>query len=647
MNNLEIALSYLKKGLSIIPLYSPEMVKINHPKSFIEELRREFAKNDASDNPLPKDTITEKVLTDHCKKPCISGWKEYQKRLPTRDEVNHWFTVNPSANIAIITGAVSNLVVFDLDSGAAVEYIQEIGEFPESTAIANTGKGQHIYMRHPGFHVNNQVDTNLGMDIRGDGGYVVAPPSMHGSGRIYEWVEGSSILDLDPSPCTPWMIDYLKNVSSNNVATDKKQTAATEELEESIPLDDKTIKAITEIKDQEPKIQETKQDEYLDLLKNGCIKGKRNQSATRLIGHLLKTGMKEPEVWEMIQLWNRDKVKPPIDHNELKKTFESVKEIEKKSQATKTAAQIINIDIFLDDVNGTVNEFKENYVRIPFANTNLKNLENNMNGGFAGGRFYLFGGVPASGKTVLLNNIADNICLNGYPVLFFSYDDGRSELRYRTLSRFSGQSIEEFNRRTIRDIGAICQEPTVKEIMSRKYIVERNIPIEKWTDLIEQIKRKHGKPPVIIIDYLTKLRTEKGNSDERLRVNDILSKLTEIAKIHNTPVIVISELARDSYKSGQRLTMASFKESGAIEYEGSWLGILAAVEEKNGEYIVKENSDSIIKHDGNVDLIVFKTKRGTGATGRIPLKINKTQMTVRDRDVGPVVTKKKKISQFE
>ena len=150
------------------------------------------------------------------------------------------------------------------------------------------------------------------------------------------------------------------------------------------------------------------------------------------------------------------------------------------------------------------------------------------------------------------------------------------------------------------------------------------VPVEKWHDLIEQIKKKHGKAPVIILDYLRKLKSEKSNGDERLRVDGLLSNLTDIAKTHNIPVIAISELARDSYKSGQRLSMASFKESGTIEYEASWLGILAAVEEgKNGEYIVKDNWEHIIKHDGNIDLIVFKAKRGTGETGRISLKVDR------------------------
>jgi archaellum biogenesis ATPase FlaH len=55
------------------------------------------------------------------------------------------------------------------------------------------------------------------------------------------------------------------------------------------------------------------------------------------------------------------------------------------------------------------------------------------------------------------------------------------------------------------------------------------------------------KAPVIIIDYLRKLRTDKAIGDERLRVNEILSRLREIADKYNTPVLTVSELARDSY----------------------------------------------------------------------------------------------------
>jgi replicative DNA helicase len=288
---------------------------------------------------------------------------------------------------------------------------------------------------------------------------------------------------------------------------------------------------------------------------------------------------------------------------------------------------------FLDTPAKVASEYDEQYVRVPFGLNLLSNMELKMNAGLIGGRLYVLGGIPSAGKTVLANNIADNISIYDHPVLFFSYDDGREELRYRTYSRFSGCEIEEFNQRQLEksDVDAISRNRAVSRINANKYVVQKMIKVDYWPKIVDKIIIRQGKAPVIIIDYLRKLRTKNGSGDERLRVDGILSMLTDLAKKYNTPVLVISELARDSYKSGQRLSMASFKESGSIEYEASWLGILAAVEENSDGYNLKHDWERIINHDGNIDLIVFKAKRGTGETGKIPLKLDKAKMTVRDR----------------
>ena len=607
MTKKEIALSYLNKGLSVIPVWSPPMVRNKPPKNFNENLKKKLAENEQSDKPLPSKEIVKKEFIEQCKKP-IPYWTKYQTQLPTVQEVTEWFSKWPDANIGIVTGKISNLVVFDLDSKDAVEYAENEGGFPDTVKV-KTGKGHHIYMQYPGFEVRGSVNKKLDIDIRADGNCVVAPPSMHGSGHTYEWIEGFSIFEIDPADCTPWMIDYLTGVAkgSTTAKPKKKNTSKKDSKEITLKTDEK--------------------DEYTDILKNGCSEGNRNDTATRLIGHLLKSKLPEGELWELLKMWNR-KNTPPMDESELRKTFNSVKKLESRNQEKE-----ITINSFIDTPQNIISEYNQNYVRIPFAGDNLSFLETQMNGGLIGGRFYVLGGIPSSGKTALSNNIADNICLNNTPVLFFSYDDGKSELRYRTFSRFSSHSIEDFNKNTVpkEDINKICEDSRIKNILSLKYVVQEMINIEKWDALIEQVQKKHKKPPVIIIDYLRKLRTKDKSSDERLRVDSILSNLTDLAKKHNIPIVAISELARDSYKAGQRLSMASFKESGNIEYEASWLGILAAVEENSDGYNLKKNWEKIIEQDGNVDLIIFKTKRGTGVTGRVPLKIDKKNMKITDR----------------
>jgi len=625
INNLNRALSYLKHGLSVIPVWSPDMVKNNPPQSFKNEVNKKFAENKISNNPLPNEEIFQKCLIDQCKRPLVA-WTEYQTRLPTVDEVIHWFTQNPAANIGIVTGKINNLVVFDLDSQHAVEYAEEQGGFPDSVKV-KTGKGYHVYMKHPGFEVRGSVNKKLDIDIRGDGNLVVAPPSIHGSGNMYEWVDGHSIFEIDPALCEPWMIEYLEEIARGNKSGKKNNSKP-----------DTTSHADL-----------TEAAEYADLLKNGCSRGSRNDSATRLVGHLLKSGIESNEVWEIFQQWNT-KNKPPLDESELRGIFDSVVKLESRSKNKKKEEKPVDVTTYLDDSKIIISEYDEQFLKIPFAGDNLSQFEKNLNGGLLGGRVYVLGGIPSAGKTLIINNVADNICLNGHPVIFFSYDDGKIEIRYRTLSRFSGHSIEEFNNKRLEtdSLEKICSIEKVKQILKLKYVIPDSIPVEKWGTMIEQVIAKHKKRPVLIADYLRKLKTESKISDERLRVDNVLTYLTDLAKKHNVPIVVISELARDSYRSGQRLSMASFKESGSIEYEASWLGILAAVEETNEGYTLKKDWERIIQHDGNVDLIVFKSKRGTGTTGKISLKINKDQMLVEDRlddsfsTVNPKQSKKSK-----
>ena len=92
--------------------------------------------------------------------------------------------------------------------------------------------------------------------------------------------------------------------------------------------------------------------------------------------------------------------------------------------------------------------------------------------------------------------------------------------------------------------------------------------------------------------------------------------------------------------------MASLKESGTIEYEADWIGILAAVEEdENGGFHVANNWEQILLQKGNVDLIVLKAKGGTGNIDRIPLKMDKDKMIISDRPLLAIllIAKYKKI----
>jgi archaellum biogenesis ATPase FlaH len=130
-------------------------------------------------------------------------WKEYQTRRAPLDTIRQW-AARPS-NIGIATGEVSGLVVLDLDSDEAVQEAVRRG-LPQTITV-KTGKGLHVYFRHPGGIVANRAGLLPGWDIRGDGGCVVAAGSVHPSGAIYRWENAPGAAPLANMP--DWLVELL------------------------------------------------------------------------------------------------------------------------------------------------------------------------------------------------------------------------------------------------------------------------------------------------------------------------------------------------------------------------------------------------------------------------------------------------------
>lgn len=124
------------------------------------------------------------------KKPLVK-WDAYQITPPDPDQVDEWWSRWLDANIGVATGIVSQLVVLDADGTEGVASLDAL-HVPRETWISRTGRasgGLHVFFRHPGgCTIGNRAGLRPGLDVRGDGGYVILPPSVHASGRAYEWV---------------------------------------------------------------------------------------------------------------------------------------------------------------------------------------------------------------------------------------------------------------------------------------------------------------------------------------------------------------------------------------------------------------------------------------------------------------------------
>lgn len=104
------------------------------------------------------------------------------------EQIGDWWDAHPDANIGLACGAASGLFVLDVDGAEGERALSALGAAACRTIEQRTSKGRHRFFRAPGVPVRNSV-SRLGpaLDVRGDGGYVVVPPSVHPSGFRYSW----------------------------------------------------------------------------------------------------------------------------------------------------------------------------------------------------------------------------------------------------------------------------------------------------------------------------------------------------------------------------------------------------------------------------------------------------------------------------
>lgn len=136
-------------------------------------------------------------------------WHQYQHRRATLAEIEDWY-VDPTMGVGIVTGPISNLIVADFDGALGAEteaqILPRIGVGP----VALTGGGgTHRLMAHPGRKVPTRTGVLPGMDVRGDGGFIVAPPSVHASGRQYSWDVDFHIDDYGLPTLTDSLTDII------------------------------------------------------------------------------------------------------------------------------------------------------------------------------------------------------------------------------------------------------------------------------------------------------------------------------------------------------------------------------------------------------------------------------------------------------
>ena len=213
----------------------------------------------------------------HSKKPLVR-WQPYQQRLQTEQEVKNWWERWPDANIGMPTGSLSRLVVLDCDSPDALEIFMT--RFPEArdTVQAQTGRGRHFYFKwEPGIRTASAI-LGPGIDLRGEGGFIILPPSVHSNGKIYEWLNDSDPLPLPPS-LKQTLTGYFKHEPGS-----------------------KSVEAPAD----------------------RICEGQRNTALTSLAGSMRQRGMTEQAIEAALHAENRLRCESPLSDAEVTKIAQSV-----------------------------------------------------------------------------------------------------------------------------------------------------------------------------------------------------------------------------------------------------------------------------------------------------------------------------------
>ena len=497
------------------------------------------------------------------KKPYISNW---QKEATTdKKQVLEWWTKWPTANIGIATGKKSQgLVVIDLDidnskgiNGYEVlgEWQRTHGELPE-TWQSITGRGGYHLFYYDTAPYKNRVGVYEGVDIRGEGGYIIAPPSIHANGHRYEWEQ--------------WREDGV------NVA---RVDGRVEEF----------------IKGPEPLHEESQSFREPEKIPSG----ERVSTLIRLIGSLKAKGLENDSIMAAVQAENEAKCVPPLSDQELtKEVFPALKRDWEAERSYTTTTE-----------HGKVTpKVIHSLNMLSMDNVEEKTPEWLIAGYIPRHQITVMAGDGGAGKTTAWCDIAGSVS-SGRPcfleraipeefamrepgkVLFFSSEDSPE---YTLKSRLikAGANLENISTISLKD--------------------ERFAEIKFNSELLEQLIAYH-KPDLVIFDPIQSFIPPDIQMGQRNAMRACLNPLIGLGEKYGTTFLVIVHANKQSGVYGRK-RIADSADIWDIARSVMMIGNTA---EQGIRYISHEKSnygmtsDSVLFsiNDGKIETKGYTTKK--------------------------------------
>lgn len=274
------------------------------------------------------------------------------------------------------------------------------------------------------------------------------------------------------------------------------------------------------------------------------------------------------------------------------------------------------------------------------VSTGFENLDEILDGGFYPG-LYIIGAISSLGKTTFALQVADNAAKKGQDVLVFSLEMGKQELIAKSISRLSFQKCKSWG-------SDLDFATTTRNLMNGKSLNSKervdflnecikgysdyagrifyhigigDIGVEKIKSVIARHIRITGRKPLVIIDYLQIIAPFDMRATDKQNTDKAVVELKRASRDYDVPIFAISSFNRENYTSP--VNIASFKESGAIEYTSD---VLMALQFKGMDYLKKEDGKYEDEKSRTARIIQLRNEQEKNA--EIPGKAQELQLKI-------------------
>lgn len=422
------------------------------------------------------------------------------------EQIRQWWNMWPQANIGIATGAKSGFFVLDIDDGhGGRESIKALTEkhglFPERIYQRTGGGGWHVLFKHPGIRIGNiQSSDRLGkgIDVRGDGGYIVAAPSLHVSGKRYEWGTGFDYLPEAPQ----WLVEALR----------KPEQAAVQ------------YSSVADIPE-----------------------GARNNTLTSIAGAMRRRGLSEGAILAALRVENLQRCVPPLTEVDVEKIARSIARYSPEAPIQAVEPEYGEGIYTVNDLSDAVDDLYEQGLTAG-ASTGWRNLDQYYT--VKRGQWTILVGVPSHGKSSWLDALLVNLAIqHGWKFCICSPENQPIQRHIASLMSqwagepFSSGLVERMSPRTKDEAKAWVQEHFVFILPMLK-----SFTVEGVLDLVSEVKSRRPVDGIVVDPWNELEHSRPSGMNETEYVSQSLSFLRKYARaqdLHLWLVVHPTKLQKD------------------------------------------------------------------------------------------------------